>query len=110
MTRLARLLACTIAVLVATGCFRVAVTDGALPSGERHAPWNHVFLFGLAGEPELDVRRYCSTSAARVETGETLATLGVTVLTLGVYTPRQSTITCAAQAAPGAAGAPEGAR
>ncbi|HEY4157860.1 MAG TPA: hypothetical protein VGM29_07170 [Polyangiaceae bacterium] len=53
------------------------------------------FLFGAFDGPELDVRNDCpNTSAESIRIGTTWSTLGLSILTLGIYTPREVSIRC----------------
>jgi hypothetical protein len=59
------------------------------------------FLFGTFDGPELDVRNDCPESAAEsVRMGTTWATLGLSIVTLGIYTPREVSIRCKRRSAP----------
>ena len=53
------------------------------------------FAFGIWGKAELDVRDDCpGTGAASVRVTTTWATLLLSVVTIGVYTPRVVRVTC----------------
>ena len=59
--------------------------------------WLPAYGFGAFGGGDLDVRDVCRSGAAdELSVGSTWATLGVSVATLGVYTPREARIKCAA--------------
>lgn len=95
--RLSRLVAVWWGCLGASGCYRVTlVDDGFYPRARTpdHEEWTSFWAFGLVGQAELDIRRYCGGPAARVRTGGNAATGIVAVLTLGVYTPRKVYIYC----------------
>ena len=57
--------------------------------------WTPSYAFGTLGYRDFDVRNYCGERGARelVVTG-TPGTLAVSVLTLGVYTPREVRFEC----------------
>jgi hypothetical protein len=58
--------------------------------------WLPTYLFGSIGGGDLDVRDVCASgSAEELSIGSSLSTLGVSVLTLGVYTPREAKVRCA---------------
>ena len=87
----------TVALLcgfAASACARVDVRfDGRedkRPIEETH----HFFLFGLAGSPRVDAVEYCKSGLARIHEEITFLNGLFTVLTLGIYTPRSSTIYC----------------
>jgi len=59
--------------------------------------WLPTYAFGAIGGGDLDVRDLCASGAAdELSVGSTWATLGVSVVTLGVYTPREARVRCAA--------------
>ena len=87
--------------LLITGCYHQVVHTGATP-----APGNAViqktaalFFFGLKGA-EVNTVADCPTGVAVIETQQTFLNGLVGVFTLGIYTPRSVTITCAAGGAP----------
>jgi hypothetical protein len=71
---------------------------GSVPSAvDPHEHWVPGFAFGLYGKAELDVRDDCpSTGAASIRIGTTWSTLLVSVVTLGIYTPREVRVQCKA--------------
>lgn len=81
--------------LAAGGC-KATFTDPRVPAGDEHTLWRSFFLGGLVGHAEVDVRDVCASGRAReVQTSEDVLTLGVTVITIGVYAPRRVYVTCA---------------
>jgi hypothetical protein len=57
--------------------------------------WTPSYAFGTLGYRDFDVRTYCGERGARrVQVTGTPETLAVSVVTLGVYTPREVTIEC----------------
>jgi hypothetical protein len=74
----------------ALGC---AGTPPAQAPTRNH--WLPGYVFGIWGKAELDVRDDCPTAgAARIRVGATWSTLLVSLVTLGLYTPRQVTVHC----------------
>jgi hypothetical protein len=58
--------------------------------------WLPAWGFGAFGGGDLDLRDICPRSAAtEVLVGSTWSTLGVSIVTLGVYTPREAKVRCA---------------
>jgi hypothetical protein len=54
------------------------------------------YAFGAIGGGDLDVRDYCPSGvASELSVGSSWATLGVSLATLGVYTPREARVRCA---------------
>jgi hypothetical protein len=77
----------------AMGC---ATTTPRATAPAQH--WVPGYVFGIWGKAELDVRDDCPrTAASSVRIGATWATLLVSVVTLGVYTPREVQVECQAQ-------------
>jgi len=78
-----------------TGCAATLV-DPRVPAGAEKSEWVDFYLFGLLGHEVVDVRDLCPTARAHeVHVGSNVATLGLSVVTLGIYTPRKVTVTCA---------------
>ncbi len=67
--------------------------------GQRvQSVWLPTYGFGAFGGGDLDVRDVCpSGSVDELSVGSSWATLGVSVVTLGVYTPREVKLRCAAK-------------
>ena len=87
-----------ITTLFTTGCFKATLSDARFQHGAERDVWVDQYVFGLVGSPELDVREYCGAQPARVGLFENGWSFAVTLLTLGLYTPRVATIACAAPA------------
>lgn len=86
----------TIAIAIgAIGCQATFTQPRA--AGERSRQrWSHFFLWGVVGHTEVDVRDFCASGrAAEVRTAADPLTVGVTLLTAGIYTPRKVRVTCA---------------
>ena len=98
-TRLLWLLA--IAPLALQGCYKATFIKPSIPPGSQVEQWTDHYLFGLIGHEEVDVRLFCPGEVASIRTGGNVATDLVTVLTLGIYSPRKVYVTCA-----GSAGSP----
>jgi hypothetical protein len=79
----------------ATGCFKATLSDARFRPSEEHEVWVDQYFFGLVGSPELDVREFCGDGPARVGVFENAWAFGTTLLSLGMYTPRVATISCA---------------
>lgn len=87
-----------ITTLATTGCFKATFSDARFqPAAERDV-WVDEYVYGLVGSPELDVRDYCGAQPARVGLFENGWSFTLTLLSLGLYTPRVATIACAAPA------------
>jgi len=67
-------------------------SPAASPTREHWVPG---YVFGIWGKAELDVRDDCpSTGASAVKIGATWSTLLVSLVTLGMYTPREVRVSC----------------
>ena len=80
------------------GCHQTVAVRASTRSNAvapRSVTWEHYFLFGFIGEKTVDVRDYCEKGAVTVVSlSDDVATIAVTVATLGIYVPRRLTITC----------------
>jgi hypothetical protein len=96
MQRLGR--AALLAVVLATGCYKATfIRDPGVQRGVERDAWEDFFIFGLVNEQTVDVRQFCPDGrVAQVQTGGNFATGIVSILTIGIYTPRKVYVTCAA--------------
>jgi hypothetical protein len=86
--------ACLLAGAVCCSC--ATTTSAALPPPREH--WVPGYAFGLWGKAELDVRDDCPlTGADSVRIGVTWSTVLVSVVTIGMYTPREVRVQCRAK-------------
>jgi hypothetical protein len=76
------------------GCLACVACAAGRP--DVRSVWLPTYLFGSIGGGDLDVRDVCpSGTADQLSIGSTWSTLGVSVVTLGVYTPREAKVRCA---------------
>lgn len=82
---------------LSTGACYHAVIETGRPAGATtiQRPWTSTFLFGLVPAEEINTATQCPQGVARVETQMTFPNALVSYVTLGIYTPRAVTITCA---------------
>ncbi len=67
----------------------------AAPGPAVRRVWLPTYLFGAIGGGDLDVRDVCASGAAdQLSVGSSWSTLGVSFVTLGVYTPREAKLRC----------------
>jgi len=91
----AGLLAISVCSGALTGCASTAAR-GAVAATHDH--WLSGYMLGIWGKAELDVREDCpQTGAASVRVGATWTTLAITVVTLGIYAPREVRVQCRTQ-------------
>jgi hypothetical protein len=92
---LRRLALATIAAVALAGCHVVRYDTGR-PASPRIVtiPLNF-FVWGLVGDPVVDLDAACPEGAARWQNQATFGNAIVDVLTLGLWSPRTVTIECA---------------
>lgn len=93
--RLRHALAIAVASCVATGCFKATFEDARSPVEVRQVVWLDGFFFGLVGAREVDTRFFCDAGPARIGVYTNAVTWALTLLSLGIYTPRKAAVTCA---------------
>lgn len=84
-----------VASLASSGCYRATFVDPRAYAGDEHEEWTDFYVFGLVNTEEIDVRSFCQGPVARVRTGSNAGTTVVSLLTIGIYTPRKVYVTCA---------------
>jgi hypothetical protein len=86
------------ALLGITGCYKATFYQNPnAVAGARHERWSDFFILGLVGHEHFDVRDFCDQDeVAEVRTGGNFATGIVSLVTIGIYTPRKVYVTCAA--------------
>jgi hypothetical protein len=75
-----------------------ALSAGCTPHAVRpqvYRAWVNGFAFGMIGSRGVDVRDVCpSGEATLVRTRQTVATVALSVVSVGLYTPRQMELHC----------------
>jgi hypothetical protein len=85
-----------ILLLGISGCYKASFYQGSTVRGTQHEEWTNFFLFGLVGHDRVDVREFCPNSqVAALRSGGNFGTSLVSVLTVGIYTPRKVYVSCA---------------
>ena len=88
--------------LVLSGCFHQVVQTGRTPGTTVvKKPWTATWLWGIVPATPIDVTRDCPAGVATVETKQTFLNGLVSGLTIGIFTPRDVTVTCASGTARG---------
>ena len=79
-----------------TGCGSTVHAYDVRAVGEEHTQWNSFFLAGSVGEADVDVERVCGPGGTAAEMGvrHNALTVALTIVTIGIYAPRVSTVTC----------------
>lgn len=81
--------------VLATGCYRVTYVAPHVMPGAVHDESPSFFFWGLVGEAHYDLSSFCPGQVARVRTGMNVLDGLLTLITLGIYSPRTVSVTCA---------------
>jgi hypothetical protein len=61
-----------------------------------HSVWLPTYAYGAIGGGDLDLRDLCASGRVdELSVGSSWATLGISAVTFGIYTPREARIRCA---------------
>ena len=94
-----------VAFIAVAGCYHATVETGATPSSVVvDKPWASSWIYGLVPPSVVSTAQRCPDGVAKVETQHTFLNQLVGFLTLGIYTPMQITVTCAARGSASADG------
>ncbi|MBA3257909.1 MAG: Bor family protein [Gemmatimonadales bacterium] len=86
-----------LALFVLAGCYHATVDTGATPGPQTiRKPFASAWIYGLVPPSTVETEARCPTGVARIETRRSLVNYLVNFLTLGIYTPMQIDVTCAA--------------
>ena len=78
------------------GCYHQIVQTGRMPGPVViEKPWTATWLWGLVAAEEINVATQCPSGVATVETQQSFLNGLVAALTIGIYEPREVTVTCA---------------
>jgi hypothetical protein len=81
----------------AGGCYHATVETGAPPAPETITKgWASGWIYGLVPPSVVETAQRCPNGVARIETQLSFANQLVSFLTLGIYTPMDIRVTCAA--------------
>ncbi|MEO8620646.1 MAG: hypothetical protein ABI625_06250 [bacterium] len=94
-----RWLAMSLLAVATMACYHQVIQTGLTPGTPVIDMGNvNTGIFGLAGA-QVDVRTQCPSGVAIVETEESFVNAVLTIITIGIYTPRHVTVTCASRTA-----------
>lgn len=87
-----------LSLCVATGaCFHTTIDTGLEPSQRTiHEPWANSWIVGLVPPSTIETAEKCPSGVSKVETQQSFLNGLVGILTLGIYTPMEIKVTCAA--------------
>jgi hypothetical protein len=95
MSRLRELLAVG-ALMTLAGCYNVTyIAKTRTPSTMVQEEKMNFFVAGLVGTHDVQAGQKCPTGVAKVKTTQTAVDVLLTVVTIGIYSPRTAQITCA---------------
>lgn len=96
-----RSLACLVGISFGSvGCYHAVIDTGLAPSTQViDKQWAHGFLYGLVPPGTIETASKCPHGVAKVETQQSFLNQVADILTFGIYTPMQITVTCAATGA-----------
>jgi hypothetical protein len=81
------------------GCYHATIETGATPSTEViHQSFASSWIYGLVPPKAVSTAERCPNGVAKVETQHSFLNQLVGFLTLGIYTPIEIKVTCAALA------------
>jgi hypothetical protein len=92
-------------LVLTMGCFRQIVDTGRTPASVViDRPWTSTWMLGLVPAAPIDVTAICRSGIATVVTRVSAPNLLASIATVGIWTPRHVTVTCATGSATGAGG------
>ncbi len=81
-------------------CHHATIETGLEPSLRTiHEPWANSWIAGLVPPNTVETAERCPSGVSKVETQRTFLNGLVGILTLGIYTPMEIKVTCAAASA-----------
>lgn len=88
-------------VLPIAGCYHAIVETGQPASATViEDKWASSFIHGLVPPDVVETASQCPNGVARVETQHSFLNMVAAVVTFGIYTPMQITVTCATGGSP----------
>ncbi len=84
-------------IVASLGCYHASVETGAPPSPEViNKSFASGWIYGLVPPSTVSAQAKCTSGVSKVETQLSFVNQLVSFLTLGIYTPMQIKVTCAA--------------
>ncbi len=78
-------------------CHHATIETGLEPSQQTiHEPWANSWIAGLVPPNTVETAEKCPSGVSKVETQRSFLNGLVGILTLGIYTPMEIKVTCAA--------------
>ena len=90
--------AAVVAAFALTGCYHAVIQTGRPESTDVISiKWANGFVYGLVPPPVVETASRCTNGVAKVETQHSVLNILAHIITLGIYTPIQIDVTCAAR-------------
>ena len=90
-----RVLALVMCAALGAGCYKVTYQNPLLPpNGVVHDGTSSFFILALVGDERIPAYQMCPGGVSRIQTGQSFVDLLLTVITIGIYTPRSYEIEC----------------
>ena len=91
-------MALTLVLALGVGACYHATIETGLPAGpdKIEKKWAHSFLGGLVPPETIETMEKCPNGVARVETRHSFLNQVANAITMGLYTPMEIIVTCAA--------------
>ena len=87
-----------VSLITTAGCYHATVETGAIPSTVViNKSFASSWIYGLVPPSTVSTAQRCPDGVAKVETQHSFLNQLVGILTAGIYTPMQITVTCAAR-------------
>jgi hypothetical protein len=85
-------------MFLAFGCYHATIETGLTPSTEViHETFAASWIYGLVPPSTVSTAAKCPNGVAKVETQHSFVNQLVGIITLGIYTPMEIKVTCAAR-------------
>lgn len=98
MNTIKRSIAAAVVFLFLSGCAAVTITPNGqerLESPPTYVEKQPLYLFGLVGEPHVDVKAICGDKGVRqLQTIDQFTDRLLGIVTLGIYSPRTAKVWC----------------
>lgn len=86
-----------LALAPAVACYHATIDTGLTPSAQTvEKSWAAGWLYGLVPPSAVESKAKCPNGVSKVETQLSFPNQLANVLTLGIYTPMEIKVTCAA--------------
>ena len=83
-------------LLTLSACFHATIQTGLSPSDQTiQEKWASGWIYGLVPPATVETMQGCPAGVARVETRQSFTNGLVGLITFGIYTPMEITVTCA---------------